>query len=233
MSRPRLTYANVVATLTAFVVFAGGAAIAADQLAKNSVGSKQLKKNSVTAKKIKKNAVTAAKIKKGAVNGAKVKDGTLKNADLDLASVPFGRLVHRTVGAGPPADLSAALEPLPILTSSYTQEVGSDDSYFGSVQISFGPECEVPRIAQIFLLIDVPNILTATESSIVSLGFAYDMTGAGPDIRRVALAPISGGTRFQPAAATSHSLSMFGIASCGGTNQVTASEPVIEVVGVK
>jgi hypothetical protein len=59
--RPRLTYANVIATLALFFALAGGA-YAATQLPKNSVGSKQLKKNSVTAAKIKNGAITGTKI---------------------------------------------------------------------------------------------------------------------------------------------------------------------------
>jgi hypothetical protein len=67
-----LTYANVMVTILAFVVLAGGTAFAAGQLGKNSVGPKQLKKNAVTAAKIKNNAVTAAKIANGAVSGTKI-----------------------------------------------------------------------------------------------------------------------------------------------------------------
>lgn len=75
--RKRLTYANVVSSIALFLVLGGGAAVAANQLAKNSVGSKQLKRNAVTAAKIKKNAVTRAKIRNGAVTGAKVNEATL------------------------------------------------------------------------------------------------------------------------------------------------------------
>jgi hypothetical protein len=60
--RPRLTYANVMATVAVFIAL-GGASYAAFKLPKNSVGSKQLKKNSVTTAKIKKEAVTGAKVK--------------------------------------------------------------------------------------------------------------------------------------------------------------------------
>jgi hypothetical protein len=59
--RPRLTYANVIATLALFVALGGGA-YAATQLPKNSVGAKQLKKNAVTAAKINNGAVTGEKI---------------------------------------------------------------------------------------------------------------------------------------------------------------------------
>jgi hypothetical protein len=74
--RKRLTYANVMSSIAVFLVL-GGAAFAAAQLPKNSVGSKQLKKNAVTTAKIKNNAITTGKIKNGAVSGAKVNVATL------------------------------------------------------------------------------------------------------------------------------------------------------------
>jgi hypothetical protein len=61
--RAHLSYANVVSTLCLFLLLGGGAAIAANQLGKNSVGSRQLRKNSVTAAKIKNGVVTGAKLK--------------------------------------------------------------------------------------------------------------------------------------------------------------------------
>ena len=64
--RPRLTYANVMATVAVFIAL-GGASFAALKLPKNSVGAKQLRKN----------AVTTAKIKKAAVTGDKVQVSTL------------------------------------------------------------------------------------------------------------------------------------------------------------
>jgi hypothetical protein len=85
--RRRLTYANVMSSIAVFLVLGGGAAIAASQLAKNSVGKKQLKANAVTTAKIKKNAVTNQKIGKNAVTGAKVKDASLTGADIDLGSL--------------------------------------------------------------------------------------------------------------------------------------------------
>jgi hypothetical protein len=60
--RKRLTYANVMSTIAVFLVVAGGSALAAGQLGKNTVGTKQLKNNAVTAAKIKNGAVTGSKI---------------------------------------------------------------------------------------------------------------------------------------------------------------------------
>jgi hypothetical protein len=61
--RKRLTYANVMSSIAVFLVVAGGSALAASQLGKNTVGSKQLKKNAVVTAKIKNGAVTGAKLK--------------------------------------------------------------------------------------------------------------------------------------------------------------------------
>lgn len=74
--RQKLTYANVMSSIAVFLVL-GGAAVAATQLPKNSVGTKQLRKNAVTTAKLKKNAVTGAKIKPDAVTGAQINEGTL------------------------------------------------------------------------------------------------------------------------------------------------------------
>lgn len=75
--RPKLTYSNVVSTLCLFLLLGGGAAYAASQLGKNSVGSKQLKKNAVVTAKIKKEAITAAKVKKGTLTGSQINVSTL------------------------------------------------------------------------------------------------------------------------------------------------------------
>jgi hypothetical protein len=65
--RKRLTYANVMSSIAVFLVVAGGSALAATTIGKNTIGTKQLKNN----------AVTSAKIKNGAVTGAKVNVSSL------------------------------------------------------------------------------------------------------------------------------------------------------------
>jgi hypothetical protein len=50
--RPRLTYANVIASLALFLALAGGS-YAALQIPRNSVGTKQLKRNAVTSPQVK------------------------------------------------------------------------------------------------------------------------------------------------------------------------------------
>jgi hypothetical protein len=62
--RKRLTYANVMVTILAFIVLGGAAVAASRHLRKNSVGTPQLKKNAVT--------------------GLKVTNGSLRAADFNL-----------------------------------------------------------------------------------------------------------------------------------------------------
>jgi hypothetical protein len=69
--RKRLTYANVMSSIAVFLVLGGATAFAANQLGKNTVGSKQLKKNAVTTAKIKNGAVTQSKISAAAQSALK------------------------------------------------------------------------------------------------------------------------------------------------------------------
>jgi hypothetical protein len=94
--RKRLTYANVMSSIAVFLVL-GGAAFAAAQLPKNSVGAKQLKKNAVTAAKLKNNAVTAGKIRNGAVNGAKIAASSVATGNIVEGSVTTGKIAEGAV----------------------------------------------------------------------------------------------------------------------------------------
>src|SRR5262245_60922138 len=75
--KPRLTYANIVATLALCIAVAGSSAVAASHLGKNTVGPKKLKKNAVVTAKVKNEAITAAKVKKGTLTGAQINTSTL------------------------------------------------------------------------------------------------------------------------------------------------------------
>jgi hypothetical protein len=66
-SRPRLTFANVIACLALFIAL-GGTGYAAFKLPKGSVGTKQLKRGAVTTTKVKRGAINLAKIKASAKN---------------------------------------------------------------------------------------------------------------------------------------------------------------------
>jgi hypothetical protein len=97
---PRLTYANVMATLALFVALSGGA-YAAIALPANSVGVSQLKNS----------AVVTAKIKNNAVTGAKLRDNSLAGADINessLAKVPSAALADTAAHAAAAAALDSA-----------------------------------------------------------------------------------------------------------------------------
>jgi hypothetical protein len=100
--RPKLTYANVMVTILAFIVLGGVAVAGVNALKKNSVGTKQLKNG----------AVTKAKIKKGAVDSSRLDPSTLsgyaKSSDLNgyLKDVPNGSVGPDKFAALPAASLS-------------------------------------------------------------------------------------------------------------------------------
>jgi hypothetical protein len=94
--RKRLTYANVMSSIAVFMML-GGAAIAASQLPKNSVGTKQLKKNAVTTPKIKGQAVKAGKIANGAVLTDKIADLGVTTGKLADAGVTTGKIANDAV----------------------------------------------------------------------------------------------------------------------------------------
>ena len=66
--RSKLTYANVISTLCLFLVLGGGAAVAANQLAQNSVGTKQIKNAAITGPKIKRASIEATKLTQLAIS---------------------------------------------------------------------------------------------------------------------------------------------------------------------
>jgi hypothetical protein len=95
--RPRLTYANVIASLALFVAL-GGSALAAG-LAKNSVGPNQLKKGAVTAAKIKKQAVTSGKIAPNAITPGKIGPNGVLPGNLGAGIISTDKIAASAVTA--------------------------------------------------------------------------------------------------------------------------------------
>ena len=113
----KLTYANVMVTILAFIVL-GGAAYAATKLPKNSVGTKQIKNQAVTGAKIKKGTITGTNINlaklgtvPSATNAATASTAGTANA---LAPPEANRLVG-TSGQPPFLDGSSSVPPEPPL----------------------------------------------------------------------------------------------------------------------
>ncbi len=111
--RPRLTYANVVASLALFIAMGGGAYAAT--LPGNSVGTRQLKDNAVTSSKVKDHSLlardfAARQLPTGATGpqGAMGPQGANGEAG---SAVAYGAFVASSTGVsinGPVRNLSAA-----------------------------------------------------------------------------------------------------------------------------
>lgn len=230
-----LTYANVLATLTLFLVLGGGAAIAAGKLGKNSVGAPQLKKNAVTTAKIKKNAVTSAKIGKGAISAAKIKAGSLEGSDLSPA-LPYSKIVHTARGnASVPVPESGVVYPLEGTT--FTQEAGVALTVLGGLEISVGSGCKGPEVFAAIVLDQADPLKALTEPvslqgrGVIAEG-ELETEAPGPFTRRLTVHPELFGTPFgvAPAAATQHSLALAVGAECASGSGVTATFGGIDVI---
>jgi hypothetical protein len=95
--RPRLTYANVIASLALFIAL-GGAAVAAG-LPKNSVGPNQIKKGAVTGKAIRKAAVTSGKIAPNAVVAGKLGPNAVLPGNLGAGIINTSKIAAGAVNA--------------------------------------------------------------------------------------------------------------------------------------
>jgi hypothetical protein len=80
---PRITYANVVATMALFLALAGGTVWAA-----NKINGKQIKKNTIPGNRIKKNTLTANQIKRQTITNNQIKPGSIQRTSLAAGSVP-------------------------------------------------------------------------------------------------------------------------------------------------
>ena len=143
---PKLTYANVVATISLFIAL-GGASYAAIRVPKNSVGTKQLKKNAVGAKQLKKGAVGVEQLGANAVVGSKVADGSLGAADIG------GPVSSATSAAN--ADLLDGLDSTAFQLSPKVR-IDNADAIAGD-QIDFSPD--VSGLSVLVLNYTVPTVL--------------------------------------------------------------------------
>ena len=96
---PRLSYANVTATI-ALVLALGGGAIAAFKVPKKSVGTKQLKANAVNNRKLADGAVTNTKLAGGAVTGSKLVDGAVTDPKVAAGTLTAGKIASGQVVKG-------------------------------------------------------------------------------------------------------------------------------------
>jgi hypothetical protein len=171
--RTHLTYANVVATISLFLVLGGATAFAAKQLAAHSVGTRQLKAN----------AVTAAKIKDGAVTGNEIARGTIEASDLAPSAtppLPPPPLVKHTL-------VATSQKPFPLAGAAtastyafdnpdFSQAAGEDLLYLGSITATFDANCLAPREFTAVLVEDNPAALGGED--VLGTAFGEDHLAA-------------------------------------------------------
>lgn len=238
-ARRHLTYANVVATLALFLVVAGGTVYAA-RVAKKSVGPSQLKANAVTTAKLKANAVTTRKIRRNAVSNAKIKDGAVESQkiangsvqgfDIDLASTPFGRVVHEAQGSSIVA-VTETSQLYPLSGTGYTQPVGEIDAFVGALDVRFAATCDFPRTVAATVAIDAANPLDPQPYEAVAAGVVTEPGGVPATNRRVELSPVA--YRFEPPAATGHNLALLVSGTCAGGSGISAVAGAVDVIGTR
>ena len=142
--RPRLTYANVMATVAVFLAL-GGSSYAAISLSKNSVRSKHIAKG----------AVKRSDIGKGAVNSAKVADSSLLAKDFKRGQLPAGP-------RGPKGD-TGPTNPNAVNAQNADQLDGVDSSQFqrvGLVQAGGADETEDEGFAYLLRWDELAQITT-------------------------------------------------------------------------
>jgi hypothetical protein len=88
--RPRLTYANVAATIALFLAVGGGTVYAAFNLGKNDVHSKNIAPKAVKTSDLAKDAVTSAKIQDGGVQPADLAAGVVAGITADVTGAATG-----------------------------------------------------------------------------------------------------------------------------------------------
>jgi hypothetical protein len=123
--RPRLTYANVAATIALFLAVGGGTVYAAFNLGKNDVHSKNIAPKAVKTSDLAKDAVTSPKIKDGAVQAADIAAGVIANDIADATGGPRGSLNTSTTS------------PLPLSgTTTFTPQGGQVSALAAQAQFT-------------------------------------------------------------------------------------------------
>lgn len=158
MPKPRLSYANVVATLALVIAVGGGSAYAASKIT-----AKDLAVGAVTTPKIKKRAVKSGKIAVGAVRGNQVADHSLGSDQIAPRSIRPESVADHSLsstqiapGSIKPESLEVPLsfvasfgggsvgvpsgEPAAYPLSSWTQQPGQINVVFGAAQATLAAE---------------------------------------------------------------------------------------------
>lgn len=121
--RPRLTYANVVATLALFLALGGGAAFAASKITSGDIAAGAIKTANLHER-----AVTSGKLAIGAVRGNQVAAAALSSAQIKPGSIePASLQVPVTIDANPSGGsfaLQNSAGAYPLTNATWTQSPG-------------------------------------------------------------------------------------------------------------
>ena len=186
--RPKLSYANVIATIALFVAL-GGAAVAAG-LPKNSVGAKQLKNGAVTTAKLKRAAVTSGKIAPKAVSAGKLganavlpgnlgdgiittnklSDGAVIASKIKNSVVTTNKLNNNAVTTAKLADGSVTLGKLADNVAPLLGTLKSGQTLRGVFVVGGDPKISLGSVSFQFPLLNPPaapkeNVLEAGKTS--------------------------------------------------------------------
>jgi len=168
--RPKLSYANVVATLALILVVGGGTVYAAARIGKNDVKSKNIAKGAVKSADLGKNAVTAEKLRDGAVTSSKLQDGTITGADLAAGVIPQIQAdVTGSATAGPQNGLTTAVPaPLPLTgDTTFTPRAGEVAALTAEGQFTLATTAATSCQADVRLLVNgEPTVFVSSDSTV-------------------------------------------------------------------
>ena len=147
--RPRLSYANVVATLALFLTLTGGAVWAASK-----ISGKQIKKNSIPGNRIKKKTLTNDRIKKKTLTNDRIKPGTIQRTALAAGALPGLTVADASASNLPGATTKTPPGPTPVaLTGNASFTPVGGKSYLLQAElvgnpVAVNPDRELARIAR-------------------------------------------------------------------------------------
>lgn len=125
--RPKLSYANVVATFALFFALSGSAVYAADKI---KIYSNDIVGGAISTRKIAREAIRTGKIAPQAVNRSRIAHGAVGPFQLDNLSVVAGKIAPGAVGGAELADGSVTRPKLA------ADAVGSEQIEDGSVTLA-------------------------------------------------------------------------------------------------
>ena len=185
--RRHLTYANVVASLALFLAL-GGAAFAATQLPRNSVGTGQLKPEAVTAGKIAKKTRNQLKGDRGATGPAGPQGKTGKQGPKGAAGAkgatgatgPKG--ANGTDGTGPAFEVFGTLKPIGATSSPIVAQNLGAGAYVVSADVTVESAVATEVTCTLSGGGEAKAFVNLNEPASLSLSTTRTLTAAGAEM---------------------------------------------------